>query len=269
MKQRIVIALAAVCLLVGVVVGPALAAGGGVARYQFGTTSYSIAVLDTYMHTFVVTMNPCDDSIAITGSTPVDSGYYTTETVTGTLANGVISFSSTYDGPYNPGFTWSGSFPVAGGALSGQYTGTVVAGPTSFSTFKTHGDYVSSQGGGSDAAHSCIGMPIGSHGHDGAAAATTSDPTSGLNETTIQARLAANEARLLSHLQDVLDKVHNAHAKAAIQRHIDAINGGQTGLGHAAQVVGGGGDHPGHPDHPAAPPQSQDHPNKGNHPGKP
>ena len=26
--------------------------------------------------------------------------------------------------------------------------------------FKNHGDYVSSQGGGSDAAHSCIGMPI-------------------------------------------------------------------------------------------------------------
>ena len=26
--------------------------------------------------------------------------------------------------------------------------------------YKNHGEYVSSQGGGSDAAHSCIGMPI-------------------------------------------------------------------------------------------------------------
>ena len=26
--------------------------------------------------------------------------------------------------------------------------------------FKNHGDYVNSHGGGSDAAHSCIGMPI-------------------------------------------------------------------------------------------------------------
>ena len=26
--------------------------------------------------------------------------------------------------------------------------------------FKNHGDYVSSMGGGADAAHSCIGMPI-------------------------------------------------------------------------------------------------------------
>jgi hypothetical protein len=28
------------------------------------------------------------------------------------------------------------------------------------SDYKNHGDYVSSQGGGSDAARSCIGMPI-------------------------------------------------------------------------------------------------------------
>ncbi len=28
------------------------------------------------------------------------------------------------------------------------------------SNFKNHGDYVSSVGGGSDAAHSCIGMPV-------------------------------------------------------------------------------------------------------------
>ena len=28
------------------------------------------------------------------------------------------------------------------------------------SDYKNHGDYVTSQGGGSDAAHSCIGMPI-------------------------------------------------------------------------------------------------------------
>ena len=28
------------------------------------------------------------------------------------------------------------------------------------SNFKNHGEYVSSMGGGDDAAHSCIGMPI-------------------------------------------------------------------------------------------------------------
>jgi hypothetical protein len=31
---------------------------------------------------------------------------------------------------------------------------------TGTSDYKNHGDFVSSQGGGDDAAHSCIGMPI-------------------------------------------------------------------------------------------------------------
>ncbi len=33
---------------------------------------------------------------------------------------------------------------------------------TNTSDFKNHGDYVKSMGGGADAAHSCIGMPINS-----------------------------------------------------------------------------------------------------------
>ena len=32
--------------------------------------------------------------------------------------------------------------------------------PTNTSNYKNHGEYVTAQGGGSDAAHSCIGMPI-------------------------------------------------------------------------------------------------------------
>ncbi len=140
-------------------VGTAAGGSGGADRYQTTSTTYRIAVLNTYIHDFTVTANPCDGSIALVGSTPKDSGYYTTETVTGSLANGVITFQAKYDGPYNPGYTWSGSFPVAGGALSGMYTGTVTKGSTTSSAFKNHGDYVSSMGGGSDAAHSCIGMP--------------------------------------------------------------------------------------------------------------
>ena len=31
---------------------------------------------------------------------------------------------------------------------------------TTTSTYKNHGQYVSAMGGGDDAAHSCIGMPI-------------------------------------------------------------------------------------------------------------
>ncbi len=35
----------------------------------------------------------------------------------------------------------------------------VSATTTGTSNYKNHGDYVSSMGGGADAAHSCIGMP--------------------------------------------------------------------------------------------------------------
>ena len=31
---------------------------------------------------------------------------------------------------------------------------------TSASNYRNHGEFVASQGGGSDAAHSCIGMPV-------------------------------------------------------------------------------------------------------------
>ena len=43
--------------------------------------------------------------------------------------------------------------PVAA-RVQGQKTNVVS------SNYRNHGEYVSSQGGGSDAAHSCIGMPI-------------------------------------------------------------------------------------------------------------
>ena len=259
MKKRMLIALTGVGLLVGVVAGPALAASGAPDRYQVGTTSYTVAVLDTYMHTFVVTANPCDGTIAITGATLVDSGYYTTETVTGTLVNGVISFTATYNGPHNPGYTWSGSFPVGGGALSGEFTGTVTAAPTTFTTFKNHGDYVSSMGGGADAAHSCIGMPMTSRsGPDVAAAAAT---------------LAANEARLIANLEAVIARLQanakaSVHAAAAIQKHVDALKSGNSGLDRAAKAVSGAGGSA-HATKPTLPDPAQEHPTPGNHPGKP
>jgi hypothetical protein len=145
--------------LVGVISASA-APGGAVARYQATTTTYQVMVLGTYEHDYTVTNNPCDGSITITGATPTDSGYYTTETLTGTQSAGTISFHSVYDGPYNPGYHYDGSFPVGGGALSGDYTGTVTQTSTSTTSYANHGQYVSSQGGGDDAAHSCIGMPV-------------------------------------------------------------------------------------------------------------
>ena len=255
MRQRIFAALTAVGLLTAIVAGPALA---GVQRYQVATTTYTISVLDTFTHTFVVALSPCDDSLAITGSTPVDSGYYTTETVVGTLASGVISFSATYDGPYSPGFAWSGSFPVGGGPLSGQYTGTVTAAPTTFSTYKNHGAFVSSMGGGPEAAHSCIGKPIkdkdeslSNAGTEGVQAAKSKDK-------------AEKRAWLIATLEAVIARLSNPNATAAIQKHIDRINAGSAAKQHP--------DHPKKPKHdkkPASTGSAKDHSNHGNHSGKP
>jgi hypothetical protein len=252
MKHRMLAALTAVGMLAGVVAGPAFASAGGVGRYQVETTSYTVAVLDTYIHTFVVTTNPCDGTIAISGSTAVDSGYYTTETVTGTLAGGVISFSSTYDGPYSPGFTWSGSFPVGGGALSGLYTGTVTAAPSTFSSYKNHGDFVSWMGGGPEAAHSCIGKPTMSGAGSAAAGATAEDSDNGPDAAT-------RDARLIATLDAVLAKVSNPHAKAAIQRHVDAIAAGGSASNRGSHGTSGA----------AHPTTGQGHTNNGNHPDKP
>jgi hypothetical protein len=257
MRQRMIIALAAVGLLTAIVAGPALAGAGGVQRYQVATTSYTLSVLDAFTHTFVVTLNPCDESIAITGSTPLGSGYYTTETVVGMLTSGVISFSATYDGPYSSGFAWSGSFPVAGGPLSGQYTGTVTAAPTTFSSYKNHGQFVSSMGGGPEGAHSCIGKPIKSEhetlsnaGTEGVEAAKAKDK-------------AAQWARLLAKFEALLARLNSSNGTSAIQKHIDRIS-----TESAAK----------HPDHqkkpklakkPASSASVKDHSNHGNHSGKP
>jgi len=161
MKAATVVAASASMLVIGA--SSAMAAPGGtVARNQVTTATYKVMVLDSYEHDYTVTTNPCDGSVTITGSTPVDSGYYTTETLTGSVSNGVVSFTSVYTGSYNPGYTYSGSFPVGGGALSGDYWGTVTQTGSSSTSYANHGQYVSAAGGGDDAAHSCVGMPVGS-----------------------------------------------------------------------------------------------------------
>lgn len=164
--RRTLVGLLAVGLLIGLTVGPVAAASGGVARYQATTTDYTVSVLNTYIHDYVVVTNPCDGTMTVTSAqTQLNSGYYTTENVVFTVAGGVFSYTSTYLGPYNTGYSYSGSFNMAaslgagGTPLSGSYTGTVTAVATT-TNYNNHGDYVSSMGGGADAAHSCLGMPI-------------------------------------------------------------------------------------------------------------
>ena len=158
-------------------------ASADVARYQ--TQSMTITTVqpkdefsqwkDVWTHTYNVTLNPCNNTFTGTGSvfgtasTNDPRGFLTNETITGTLNGSSINYTAAGTGP-NSGWPADFSYSFTG-ALGVQGPGTdslgdtnlefrVNATPTSTSKYKNHGDYVSSQGGGSDAAHSCIGMPI-------------------------------------------------------------------------------------------------------------
>ena len=138
------------------------ASGSKSARYlQLSVTGYRVTVFGVFIHDFVVMTNSCDGSIVIAGGTPAYSSYYTTETVTGTLTGGKVRFNSVYDGPFSPGFSWSGSFAAdTDGPLAGDYPGTVTVTSSSTTDYKNHGEYVANSANKNDAAHACIGRPI-------------------------------------------------------------------------------------------------------------
>jgi hypothetical protein len=164
------------------VVGLSSSAGAGVARYQIETLQYTVTVEGTYTHSFTVTVDPCNGTFTATGQSPaLPAAASVYETLSGSTDGlGNLSFTATY---YNdPAFTsptgywWSfaGSFTDANYDFAGTLTnsslgqsGLTVTGTmnsASFSTYANHGQYVSSMGGGSDAAHSCVGMPMQSAG---------------------------------------------------------------------------------------------------------
>jgi hypothetical protein len=110
-----------------------------------------------------------------------------------------------------------------------------------------------------------------SQGQDHAAAGPA-NASSGLDTTGIEDKLAANKARLLATLETVLAKLQantnvNSHAMAAIQKHIDALNAGTSGLDRAATAVGTGGS--GNAVTPTLPDPAQNHPGPGDHPSQP
>jgi hypothetical protein len=82
------------------------------------------------------------------------------EHVSGTIDGSHITVHGVYDTYYTP-YSWDYSGPLSGGLTSDTLDRRL---PVTFtlttSNYKNHGDYVSSVGGGSDAAHSCIGMPV-------------------------------------------------------------------------------------------------------------
>jgi hypothetical protein len=146
----------------------AATASAGVERYQTKTGTLTVN-LPQYglVHTFQVDMNPCDNSFTGTGFTH-QGGLTSNETIKGELKDGQLSFRATYtDDSQVPGYEWWTTSAGATGAgipafdtWEQSFNVTWKLDNLTKSDYKNHGDYVKSMGGGADAAHSCIGMPL-------------------------------------------------------------------------------------------------------------
>jgi hypothetical protein len=171
--KKIILAAAVSALAVMAI---ASSASADVARYQMQSMTITAVQPEgavgqwnnLWTHTYKVELNPCDGSFSGTGSmSGTVNGFYSNETIKGQLDGDAVSFTATrpIDGVVyslvnapldNSKVTLATSTPMVPWALEFKVSAT----KSNVSNYKNHGDYVNSQGGGSDAAHSCIGMPI-------------------------------------------------------------------------------------------------------------
>jgi hypothetical protein len=156
--KKIILAVAVAALAVMAV---ASSASAGVARYQTTTATLTLDVMGgAFVHTYAIEINPCDNSFS--GKGGMDS-LGLEENVSGTLNGQSIHVNGEYLTYFTP-YTWSYAGPMSGGltsdSLHRELPVTLALSGVKESTYKNHGEYVSAQGGGSDAAHSCIGMPV-------------------------------------------------------------------------------------------------------------
>jgi hypothetical protein len=156
--KKIILA-AAVAALASMAV--AAFASADVPRYQSQTGTLTATVTSgghTYVHTFAITVNPCDNSF-----TGVGNQDELKSTISGTIIGSAISFTAVYP-DFGPNYQWSSVNGAGSDSIGQTFTVTTDTTALTASGFKNHGDYVSQSGGGADAAHSCIGMPVQSHG---------------------------------------------------------------------------------------------------------
>ncbi len=152
------------------------AASADVTRYQLETATFTATQpagqvgqwVSVWTHNFVVTVNPCDDTFSGTAKQFYPNGtFYADETVTGTLGASSISMTvvrtvdpvtwTLTNALYDPFINLATTDPAVNFPVEFKVTHPVITGTSSY---KNHGQYVKEQGGGDDAAHSCIGMPI-------------------------------------------------------------------------------------------------------------
>jgi hypothetical protein len=170
MRQFIIAGMAIAMLAI-----PAVASAD-VPRYQEQTATFTATqpanevsdFSDAFTHQYKVAVNPCDGTffgiIADISRNGTPTGL--SETVTGSFTKTTVTLVSKVDS--TTGFLTDAPFDgvtktnaTTSPAVPYAIPMTVKAPEfTNTSNYKNHGQYVSSQGGGSDAAHSCIGMPI-------------------------------------------------------------------------------------------------------------
>jgi hypothetical protein len=176
-KFLLAVAVAAVATM-----GIVSSASAGVERYQTQTLTITAVQpegqvgqwTNVWTHTYTAELNPCNGSFS--GGAGSFSGvgsvkgtndpFVDTETITGDLDGNNVSFTATRD---SDSLVYSlSNAPLDGETVTLATSNPEVSWPLEFkvtatiesSTYKNHGEYVAQQGGGSDAAHSCIGMPI-------------------------------------------------------------------------------------------------------------
>jgi hypothetical protein len=165
-------------------------ASADVPRYQTQTAKFTMIqpaneyhqFANVWTHDFTVTTNPCNDTFSGTGVQTGHDGngdYTATWDITGKFGAGnTVTFTATRADTLVLGLTNAPMDNVLGGTngtvtiASTEFAGLPLVTPdvieeklsapvfSNLSNYRNHGAYVSSVGGGSDAAHSCIGMPI-------------------------------------------------------------------------------------------------------------
>jgi hypothetical protein len=172
--KKIILAVAVAAVAITAVATSVASASGPPARYQTQTATFSVLqprnevgqYNDVWTHNYKITINQCDNTFSGTGDVTANNAgpVVWTESITGSFGDGTVSF----DTVPNAGATFDvqnapyGVSVIADSPWTQNIIEMTASKPvtTGTSDYKNHGDYVKAMGGGSDAAHSCIGMPV-------------------------------------------------------------------------------------------------------------
>ena len=154
-------------------------ASADVPRYQTQDATFTVTTPSgaggLWTTKYKVTNNPCDDTFTgkgVVNGLDYDGEKTFNEDVKGTFnSDGTVSLTASRDPLYVS--SWSLTNAPMDGSTETQATTNPTVGWTvkmkvtapefgNKSTYKNHGQYVKAMGGGDDAAHSCIGMPLNS-----------------------------------------------------------------------------------------------------------